>query len=193
MAATQIERAECVIRSDSRRAIRWMCGSLIALACCTYVLLTEIAPVATTLFAGAVPGGWLLPWLAVAQLVVVAVTQGLKARAIRRADDSTVGAPERLSVLAYGLIVLFGALGLSRGPQSGFLIAGYDDLLAAIVTSSAVSLLLHVIDLRSIVNLDRAQEPHSISPVHGHRVARWIEAIAAATFAVACMIVEVSA
>jgi len=163
------------------------------LASCTYVFLTELAPLPSSTFAGAVPGGQLLPLLAIAQLAVATVAQGLKARAIRLEESLPVGAPERLSVLSYGLIVLIGVLGMWRGPRSGLLISGYDDLLAAILTSATVSLLLHVLEPRSTTNRDRLQEPSPVASGHGHQATRWSEAFAAATLAVACMITEISA
>ena len=153
----------------------------------------EIAPVASDAFVGAAPGGLWLPWFAVVQLAFAVVAQGNKARAIRRGGNSPVGVPERLSVLAYGLIALFCVLGLSRGSRSGLLIAGYDDLLAAILTSSALSLLLHAIDLRGTSNVEQRQEPHARAAIPKNRVARWFEAVTATVFAIACMLVEVTA
>ncbi len=158
-----------------------------------FILLTEATPVASSIFAGAIPGGPLLPWLAVVQLGIAAISQTLRARAIRGPSEPSVGAPERFSVLAYGLIVVFGALGLLRGPQSGLLIAGYDDLLAAVLTSAAVSLLLHVLDLRgSNTSAEVASEPVDSATTLGRQPARWLEGIAAATFAVGCIIAEVA-
>lgn len=190
---TQTEKAKRLIGSDARRATRWYCGSLIALASAVYILLTEATPVASSIFAGAIPGGPLLPWLAVVQLGIAAIAQTLRARAVRSPEGLPTGAPERCSVLAYGLIVAFSSLALLRGPRSGLLIAGYDDLLAAILTSSAVSLLLHMLDLRDLNRSDEATSEPSVptSPARMQPV-RYLEGIAAAAFAAGCIIAEVS-
>lgn len=192
MSTTQTEKVKRLIASDARRATRWYCGSLIALASAVFILLTEASPIGSTVFAGAIPGGPVLPWLAVVQLGIAAVAQSLKARAIRRDPQFTAAAPERFSVAAYGLIVLFGALGLLRGPQSGLLIAGYDDLLAAVLTSAVVSLALHVLDVRDSQMIETTTEQKTPTTASKTRPTRWVEGIAAAALASGWVIAEVA-
>lgn len=158
--------------------MRWYCGSLIALLSGAYILLTEAAPVDSFTFEGAIPGSRFLPWLAVVQMAMVAFGQGMRARTIRTDGQAGSRGSQLLCLVAYGSIVIIGVIALVRGAASGMLIAGYDDLLAAILTTAAVSLLLHLLELRTAASGQNGS------------VFNWLEAIPSAVLAVACLMAE---
>lgn len=177
MSTSPGENYQQLAHANVRRATRWYCGSLIALLSGIYILLTEAAPIDSSTFAGAIPGSRFLPWAAVVQLALVAFAQGMRAKSIRSAGQAGSRAPQLLCLVAHVSIVIIAAIALTRGPASGTLIAGFDDLLAAILTTAAVSTLLHLLELRTAGGKNGS-------------TFSWLEGIASAAFAVACLMTE---